>query len=677
MPARSSKATLDVVDYAPLPPTAIRNRPVPLRGITAHGKGGKIRYALANTRALFESLEQYFGVPYPYAKLDLLAVPDYAFGAMENAGAIVFRESYMLFDDSASLSQKIDYGSVNAHEMGHQWFGDLVTPKWWDDIWLNEAFASWMQNKAAFDWRPEYEYDRAIARRKFVAMDTDSHSSARQIRQPITSNDDIMNAFDSITYRKGSTVLQMFENLVGKEAFRKGIQLYLQRFAFKAADVYDFEQALADGSGNREIIPAIESFLNQSGTPYLDLAIQCQSGQSSVAVRQSRYVPLGGERNRAQQWIVPLCYTTDQGRDCQVIRQQRQSFRLNYCPAYFMPNQDGAGYYRWNLSAEQWQKLMQNLAAMNANEQFELVNNLSAAFQANKASLQTLLDMFRLSTNSDSWDVITAPLDELATIRHSLLNDSYTPEYKALVQSLYTRRFMELGYSPNTAADKSNAAATARLRQRVVTAMAMDARLPAVRRQLVEMVKNYLGKDNNSINREAISPDLVAPALAVAVEDSDITFARRLLERGLKSTDAVFRGDVLFAMARTRYISYGNSLIDELLLSDRIRSNEAPLLIDQFMANPDYRLYTWNWLKKHFAAFIKRYSSFSAEYAVYLGGYFCDAAARDDMQKFYLSVQDSIPGAPRRIAENVETVNQCIALKAAYTDDWNKISSGK
>lgn len=664
---------LDVVESEPLPPTAVRDRPVPLRGITAYGKGGRIRFALANTRALFESLEKYFGVPYPYAKLDLIAVPDYAFGAMENAGAIVFRESYLLLDDKPPLSQKINYGSVNAHEMSHQWFGDLVTPKWWDDVWLNEAFASWMQNKAANDWRPQYEYDRAIARRKFTAMDTDARSSARRIRQPIRSSDDIMNAFDSITYRKGSSVLQMFENLVGREKFRRGVQLYLRRFAFRAADVHDFEKALADGSGNLEIIPAFDSFLDQSGAPYLDLTVQCKSGRASVTVSQSRYVPLGVERNRVQQWIVPLCYTTDQGRDCRIIRRQRQSFDLNYCPVYFMPNRDGAGYYRWNVSDKQWQKLMRNLHSLDANEQYELVNNLIAAFETNKASLQTLLDMFHISTASNNWDVITAPLGELATIRHSLLHDEFTPEYRALIQGLYATRFMELGFSPSTAADKNNAAATARLRQRVVTAMARDARLPAVRRQLIDMIKDYLGEDNNSINREAISPDLVAPALAVAVEDSDVTFDRQLLERGLDSTDAVFRGDILSAIARTRNIRFGKSLIDELLLSDRIRSNEAPLLIDRFMANPDYRQYTWTWLKHHFDAFIKRYSSFSAAGIISLGGYFCDAASRNDMQKFYRSVQDRVPGAPRRIAENVESVNQCIALKAAYADDWNKL----
>lgn len=663
----------DIVDYEALPPTAVRKRAVPLRGITVSGKGEKIKFALSNTRTLLEALENYFGIPYPYAKLDIIAVPDFAFGAMENAGAITYRESLLLLDEKSPLWQKIVYGSAHAHEMSHQWFGDLVTPKWWDDIWLNEAFASWMQNKAGHEWRPEYEYDRAIARNKFAVMDMDARSSARKIRQPINSNDDIMNAFDDISYTKGASVLQMFETMVGKAAFRKGVQLHLRRFAFKASDVNDFEQSLADGSGNKEIFPAFESFLNQSGAPYLDTAVNCDSGRATVEVSQARYVPMGVDINASQQWIIPFCYMTDQGAGCEVIRQKRQSFKLDYCPGFFMPNRNGAGYYRWNVSDEDWRKLMSHMNSMNANEQLELINNLIAAFRADKAPLRTLLDLFRLSTTSDNWDVIIAPLKELNAIRHSLLNDEYTPEFKSLIDRLYASHFKVLGFTPDTAADKRNPTTTARLRQRIVAAMAGEARDPAIRKHLVELINNYLGKDNDSINRDAISPDLVTQAMTVAVEDSDVNFARQLLDKGLNSTDTIFRRNVLFGLAHAKDIAFGKSIIDELLLSDRIRSNEATRLIAWFMENPDYREYTWDWLKNHLDMFVKRYSSFSAEGVVLLGGYFCDEKSRDGMQAYYHSVQDKIPGAPRRIAETMETVNQCIAMKTAYSDDWAEL----
>jgi alanyl aminopeptidase len=315
---------------------------------------------------------------------------------------------------------------------------------------------------------------------------------------------------------------------------------------------------------------------------------------------------------------------------------------------------------------------MQNMGSMSDSEQLDVVNNLIAAFRADKASLQTLLDVSSLSVESDYWDVIIAPLNILGTIRHALLNDQYPPEYRALINRLYAPHFKALGFAPDTAADNSNPTATARLRQQVITAMAMSARDPAIRGQLAAMAKNYLGENNDSINKEAISPDLVNLALAVTVEDSDTSFARQLLDRGLSSTDTIFRRDVFSALAHTRDIDFGKSLIDAQLLSDRIRSNEAVDLIDWFMANPDYREYTWTWLMNNFDAFLKRYSSFSAEWIVSLGEYFCDEEARDGMQAFYRGVQDKVPGAPRRITEIVETVNQCIAIKAAYSDDWKK-----
>jgi len=145
----------DVVDYADLPPTDVRGRSIPLRGITARGKGEEITYGLKNTAGILEAIEGYFGIPYPYEKLDIIAAPDYAFGAMENPGAIVYREYLMLMNEDSALSQRRAYASVHSHEIAHQWFGNLVTPVWWEDIWLNEAFATWMGNKGINLWNPE------------------------------------------------------------------------------------------------------------------------------------------------------------------------------------------------------------------------------------------------------------------------------------------------------------------------------------------------------------------------------------------------------------------------------------------------------------------------------------------------------------------------------------------
>jgi len=208
---------LDVVEWLPLPATDIRPRELPLRGIAAKGKGDQLAYALEGTNAIVTALESYFGTPYPWAKLDILAVPDFAAGAMENAGAITYRESLLLFDDTATPKRQRRYKMVHAHELAHQWFGDLVTPVWWNDIWLNESFATWMAFVAMDFAEPQGNYRRDLVSRGLQVMASDSLVNARQIRQPILSNNDISTAFDGITYSKGGAVLSMFENYLGRE----------------------------------------------------------------------------------------------------------------------------------------------------------------------------------------------------------------------------------------------------------------------------------------------------------------------------------------------------------------------------------------------------------------------------------------------------------------------------
>jgi len=259
---------LDIVEAPALPATALRSRPLPLRGIAARGKGVDLGYALENTQSLVEALEAYFAIPFPYPKLDIIAVPDFAAGAMENVGAITYREQLLLLPDNASVQQKRAYARVHSHELAHQWFGNLVTPRWWDDIWLNESFATWMGNKAVDQVQPGQGFANATLRGALGAMNSDSLVSARQIRQPIESNHDIATAFDSITYRKGGGVLQMFENYLGEKAFRAGVRLHMQRFANQVADANDFMQSLADGARRPDVIESFRSFLEQPGVRY-------------------------------------------------------------------------------------------------------------------------------------------------------------------------------------------------------------------------------------------------------------------------------------------------------------------------------------------------------------------------------------------------------------------------
>jgi hypothetical protein len=250
-----------------IPPSRLRTAPLPVRAVTVMGKSDASRYALMETPPLVRALEDYFAAPFPYPKLDLITPPNFLAGGMENAGAITYTERGILLGPRPSVSQQRYFKLLHAHEVAHQWFGDLVTPRWWNDIWLNEAFASWIGNKISAETWPRDQFSRETTRDALDIMDHDSLSTARAIRQPIVTNDDIFNAFDGLTYDKGAAVLQMFENFLGSATFREGVRLHMRKFAHGTADTDDFIRSLAEASKKPEVAQAIETFLNQPGLP--------------------------------------------------------------------------------------------------------------------------------------------------------------------------------------------------------------------------------------------------------------------------------------------------------------------------------------------------------------------------------------------------------------------------
>jgi aminopeptidase N len=228
----------DVIETQ-VPPDAVRPQPLPFRVIATKGQAVRMQFAAVEGPKLLTRLETYLRSAYPYEKLDFLASPIQG-GAMENAGLIIFEDSLILLDSDAPLRQIRDFAEVSAHEMAHQWFGDLVTPTWWTDIWLNESFAEWMGKKVADEWRPDLGIAASQLVDAFDAMETDSLGRGRPIRQVITENNQIASAFDSITYQKGAQVLSMFESYLGPEAFAKGVRLHLSRYRYQNASADDF-----------------------------------------------------------------------------------------------------------------------------------------------------------------------------------------------------------------------------------------------------------------------------------------------------------------------------------------------------------------------------------------------------------------------------------------------------
>ena len=336
-----------------IPPNSVRSTPLPQRVIATRGNLERMRYALAETPRIVALLEDYFGIPYPYAKLDQIASPLMG-GAMENVGAIIYGDTILLLADDAPVRQRQLFGMVVAHEIAHQWFGNMVTPAWWEDTWLKESFANWMGYRIGSQWRPELNIQVGSIDEALAAMNTDALRVGRPIRQPITDSGAIDASFDAITYGKGGQVVDMIEAYLGRETFQRGVQLHLRRFAQSGTATADqFFESMGQAAGDPRVVRAMQGFVNQQGLP----VITFRRDGSRLVASQARYAPLGAEGVPATQWVVPMCVRRADQRACTLLDRPSAPVTLAGS-GWYMPNAGGHGYYRFDLPSADWDALI-------------------------------------------------------------------------------------------------------------------------------------------------------------------------------------------------------------------------------------------------------------------------------------------------------------------------------
>jgi aminopeptidase N len=283
----------------------------PIRVCATPDKIALTSFALAAAEKEVTFFNQYFGIPYPYEKLDIIGVPDFAAGAMENAGAITFRERMLLANEAtASAGVLKSVASVISHELAHQWFGDLVTMKWWDDIWLNEGFATWAANKPLAAWKPEWHMDVNAATETQTALGLDALQTTRAIRTEVSTPAEINEVFDPIAYEKTAGVLGMIEAYVGPEKFRRGVSSYSRKYSAGNAAGEDFWTEMTRVT-EKPVNRIMKSFVEQPGAPLLTVKTRCVGGATEVSIAQSRFVgtPVRSPRP-PQHWTLPVCVKT-------------------------------------------------------------------------------------------------------------------------------------------------------------------------------------------------------------------------------------------------------------------------------------------------------------------------------------------------------------------------------
>jgi cytosol alanyl aminopeptidase len=636
-------------------------RGTPIRIITMKDRAPEAAWAARTTAKLLDLLEEFFASPYPYEKMDMLAIPVTAgFGAMENVGLITFTETSILLDPKHTAKEReYSWIFIAAHELGHQWFGDLVTMKWWDDIWLNEGFANWVERKISAKFEPRWHEEVAVVAVRNQALEADSLVSARRVRQPIATPDDILNVFDGITYDKGASILNMFEGYVGPEVFLRGVRDYIKAHTFGNATSSDFVAAISKASG-KDVSAAFATFLEQPGAPEITAALACDKGQPPrVALSQQRYVPPGAPVPAASKpWIVPVCVAYDRAgkraETCTLLDAAEGSIALDApsCPRWMMPNVDGRGYYRNAYTAAQVVALRDaGWAQLRPAERNVLLFDATDATLRGKLPLSLTLSFVpRLLAAGDRFSV-TAAL-RIPTGVNQLIADELRPSYESWLRRTFGPAARRSGLSPRD----SDSLDVETVRGNLINAVAIIARDPVLVAEAIKLAGNW--RDLPAAIRGSI--------LEAASHASPAVF-ERLLDDVRREPDRARRQDIVGALASTPDIDRQRTALG-LVLDPAldIRDTQYMLFAATREAN---RLVAQQFVRDNRDAIMKRLPtdgtagvSGQAWLALVMTSA-CSPEHRDDSVAYVTSNFAKLPGGAHVVQQAIEAMDQCVARR--------------
>ena len=638
-----------------VPVTPQRNKPLPIRIITTQQNKDKMTFALEGTKGIVTHLEGYFNQGFPYPKLDQITTPILP-GAMENAGADLYADPLLILDEAAPTGQKRDFGMVVSHELAHQWFGDLVTPAWWDDIWLNESFANWMGYRIGHQWRPDLNIGSGALAEGFGAMNTDALVVGRAIHQPIESNARIDEAFDTITYGKGGHVVAMIAGYMGDDKFRDGVRRYMAAHMYGSATSTDFFAAMAEAAGDPRIVPAMQSFTDQQGVPLVTFS---RDKRGAWTATQSRYARLGATPP-AIRWGIPLCVRPlKAAQQCQLLADANMTITAKGKGA-LMPNAGGTGYYRFELPAKQWDALIAVADKLPGGEALALDDSLLASLRAGRAKPRQLVTLARILTRNPDSHAAEAGVGSLDWFdRAGMLDEAGKAGYRRFIQKTFAPRLTELGFEPRAGAYMNEDPERSQGREQVVRRLADTAKDPALRKQLSEAAAAWLGG-----NKDALDPAWYGLAFDIWLSQGGLENAKRLIELALTSEDPVFRPAALGAVAGSVDEVVARWLLEEFK-DPRMRRSESLDLARGVITTRGTRDYGFDWLKTHFDELTSGGGGifFTSRLPGMVGG-FCSAAKADEIAALLRPKLAGRTGA-LELERTIERVRSCGLLKTA------------
>ena len=631
---------------------------IPIRVYSTPGKKEMGKFALDAAEYIVGYYNKYFGIKYPYGKLDLIGLPDFSAGAMENVGCITFREVILLIDEKqGSIDLKKTIASVTAHEIAHMWFGDLVTMKWWDDVWLNEGFATWMSSKPVEKWKPEWNFDLDDVSGTGGTLNVDSLANTRPIHQAADTPAQIQELFDGIAYGKAASVLRMLESYLGEETFRAGVNAYLKQHQYGNATADDFWDAQAKTS-KKPVDKIMPTWVKQAGVPILNVKAQCSGDSTSVTVTQQRYYVDRAkfEASNDQLWQIPLCMkgsATGKGAaKCELMSKREETFSLPGCSNWVVANAGATGYYRTGYPAEAVRALAADAETkLTPAERIAVENDIWASMRVGREPVGDYLAFAQGLQSDRNRAVIEELLGGINYIGRYLVSDNDRGSYREWLRQYLTPAMKEVGYEPK--AGESDEQRT--LRSRLFDALGYDARDPATLEEAQKIADKAL-TDPASVDLE-----MAGGALRLAALNGDSAFYDRLVvaSKNPRSPEEYYM--YLFTLPR-----FGNpDLLRrtlELAISPDVRSQDALQLVGGVMANPAGVKLAWDFIQSHWDAVAKAGGPFASAEVVGDTSGFCDAGMRDQVKEFFAAHQ--VAAAERTYKQSIERINNCIDLKS-------------
>jgi len=549
---------------------------IPLRIAHVPGKGHLTDYALEAGAFALRFYADYYDIPYPGDKMDMIAIPDFAWGAMENLGAVTYRETALLLDrERATQAELMRIAEVIAHEIAHMWFGDLVTMKWWNGIWLNEAFATFASMKCVDAFRPDWETWLTFAADRTYSMGTDATESTRPIEFPVESPEEASEMFDNLTYLKGSSVLRMLEQYHGEDTFRKGVSNYLKHHAHANTETADLWAAL-DAASGVPVGEMMDTWIFQGGFPRL--AVAGSPGSYTLTQEQFRFDEPGDHR-----WQVPVILRSDTGEQRVLVSEQSVTFDAG---DGLVVNAGGNGFYRVQYSPELRDSVRDRLDTLEAAERYNLVSDLWADVLKGGSEAGDFLDLVgRLGDERevDVWEAALAGLGELDRV----VSSDIRPDLQRFSSNLVSGKADEMGWAPAAGEDDR----TRRLRGLLIRArgnLANDQPTQeAARLMLNEVRENPAGVDS----------EIADAALFVTAANGDIDDFDRFIDISNTSQNPQEIVKNLRAAATVPGSDAAKRLFD-LVLDGDVRSQDAFWVLAVMLGDRENGPYVWELMKE-------------------------------------------------------------------------------